>query len=412
MCLDPGCGYELATNLRHDLRHPHRSWENGKMLRLPVKPELLRWARERSGYGIGVLGKRFKRLKDWESGREKPTLKQLEAYAKAVHVPVGYFFLKEPPVENIPIPDLRTVGNREVPKPSPHLLDTIYLCQRRQYWYQDYLRSVGHEPLGFVGSTTMRHSVEATAKKMRGALGFDLEERRASPTWREALQSFVEKAEDLGIMVMINGVVGSNNRRKLDIGEFRGFALSDDLAPLIFVNGSDSKSAQMFTIAHELAHLWLGKSALNDADLVTEPSNGIEVWCNKVAAEFLVPLEMIKKEKFRKSSVEEIDRLTKAYKVSSLVIIRRLFDGGIINKRQFEEAWKKETGRLKKIPQKSGGDFYRTANIRNSKIFMYALIASTLEGRTPFTEAFRLMGIKKMETFDKIGHQFGIIRDI
>ncbi len=401
--------YKLATNLCQNLRHPSRPWENREMLRVPVKPELLRWARERSDYDIGDLIKRFKKLREWESGKERPTLKQLEAFAKAVYLPVGYFFFKKPPEEKIPIPDLRTVGNREVLRPSPHLLDTIYLCQRRQYWYQDYLRATGHEPLKFIGSVNMRNSIESTAEKMRKALSFDLQERKGFATWTDALRSFVEKAEGLGIMVMINGVVGSNTRRKLDVDEFRGFALSDDLAPLIFVNGADSKSAQMFTLAHELAHLWLGKSALSDADLFSGPSNKVEVWCNKVAAEFLVPLKMIRKEKFERGPIEEIDRLTKTYKVSSLVVIRRLLDGGVIGKRQFEEIWQKELGRLKKLPRKSGGDFYRTANVRIGKQFAREVIASTFEGQTSFMEALRLLDIKKVKTLEEMGKKLGVL---
>ncbi len=379
------------------------------MLRVPVKPELLRWARERADYDIRDLIKRFKKLKEWESGKEKPTLKQLEAFAKAVYVPVGYFFFKKPPVENIPIPDLRTVGNREISRPSPHLLDTIYLCQRRQYWYQEHLRFTGHSPLKFIGSVNVRSSVETTAEKMRQALGLNLRERKEFATWTDALRSFVKKAEDMGIMVMINGVVGSNTKRKLDVDEFRGFALSDNLAPLVFVNGADSKSAQMFTIAHELAHLWLGKSALSDTDLFSGSSNNIEVWCNKVAAEFLVPLKMIRKEKFRKGPVKEIDRLTKTYKVSSLVVIRRLFDGGVIGKRQFEEIWKKELGRLKRLPRKSGGDFYRTANVRIGKQFAREVIASTFEGQTSFTEALRLLDVKKVRTLEEMGKRLGVL---
>ena len=113
--------------------------ENG--MRVPVKPELLRWA-----YSIEDLTNRFKKLADWESGKICPTLKQLEAFAKATYVPIGHLFLNKPPEEKIPIPDFRTIGNREIPRPSPDLLDTIYLCQQRQNWYRNFVQSGGVLP--------------------------------------------------------------------------------------------------------------------------------------------------------------------------------------------------------------------------------------------------------------------------
>jgi IrrE N-terminal-like domain len=250
--------------------------------RVTVKPDLLRWARERAGRSVESLAVKFPMLERWERGEVKPTLKQIEQFAKATLVPVGYLFLREPPVERVPIPDLRTIGDWEVDHPSPDLLETIYLCQRRQAWYRDYARSIGDDPRPFVGSVALDSSIEDVAATMRSALGFDLGARRECPTWTEALRRFIEQADALGILVMVSGVVGSNNHRKLDPEEFRGFALADDLAPLVFINGADTKAAQMFTLAHELAHLWLGESALSDvapASLPTGESNrGAIAW--------------------------------------------------------------------------------------------------------------------------------------
>src|SRR5581483_2901582 len=152
-----------------------------------------------------------------------------------------------------------------VGRPIPNLLDTIYVCQQRQEWYRDYARSAGDEPLPFPGSARISDDVIGTAAQMREMLGFDLEERRRCPTWTEALRRFIAQADALGILVMCSGVVLNNNRRPLDPNEFRGFALADDYAPLVFINGADTKAGQMFTLAHELAHVWLGQSALSDA---------------------------------------------------------------------------------------------------------------------------------------------------
>ena len=215
------------------------------MNRVPVQPNLLRWARERAGYRADALTGRFPKLEDWERGEVCPTFKQLEAFAKAIHTPVGFLFLAEPPVERVPIPDFRTVGNVHVGYPSPDLLDTVYLCQQRQDWYRDFARSM-HEPaLSFIGSARVGNDIVETATTMRHSLGFDLEERRRLATWTDALRRFIEQAEGLGVLVMVSGVVGSNNRRRLDPQEFRGFALADPLAPLVFVNGADTKAAQI-----------------------------------------------------------------------------------------------------------------------------------------------------------------------
>ena len=381
-------------------------------LRAPVKSEFFQWACERANRSPAELSKRnqFKKLPEWMSGESNPTLKQLEAFAKATYVPVGYFFGDKPPVENIPIPDLRTVGNKTVSRPSPDLLDTIYLCERRQDWYRDYLLSQREEPLKFVASANMRDSVEKTAEKMRKNIGFSLNERQEVRSWEEALRLFVKKVEDVRIMVMINGIVANNTRRKLDVSEFRGFAISDDLAPLIFINASDSKSAQMFTLAHELAHIWLGESALSDATLNSSIDHNIEVWCNKVAAEFLVPLEHLKKNNFGRNPLEDIPDISRKYKVSSLVAIRRLLDAGLIGKRKFDDAYKEELSRIKKLADKksSGGDFYKMAGLRAGKRFAYDVIASTLEGNTTFTEAFRLLGIRNLNNFEKFQKELGI----
>ena len=198
--------------------------------------------------------------------------------------------MKEPPVEHVPIPDFRTVGNEHIGHPSPDLLDTIYICQQRQEWYRDFARSTGESPCPFVGSADAADSIETVAERIRRALGFEVAARGQMRTWEEALRRFIEQADELGVLVMVNGVVGSNNRRKLNPGEFRGFALSDDRAPLVFVNGSDTKSAQMFTLAHELAHIWLGESGLSDVEPVGSPSSKVEIWCNRMAAEILVPM--------------------------------------------------------------------------------------------------------------------------
>jgi Zn-dependent peptidase ImmA (M78 family) len=390
------------------------------MTRVEVKPKLLRWARERSGFSLSALTHRFPQLAAWERGPERPTLKQLERFAQATHTPIGYLFLQEPPIERLPIPDLRTRGNKHIKPPSPNLLDTIYLCQQRQEWYRDFARSAGDEPLTFVGSLQVTGDVIQMAARMRRALGFNVDERRQMPTWTDALRRFIEQADEMGVLMMVSGVVGSNNRRKLDPQEFRGFALADDLAPLVFINGADTKAAQMFTLAHELAHIWLGQSAISDAEASWVPNGSdaqaslapehqVESWCNRVAAELLVPLEVLRAEYDQRADLRhETNRLARRFKVSTLVVLRRIHDAGGLTREQLWEAYEAELQRLQTIPQGSGGDFYLTLGARVSKRFARALVVSTLEGRSSFTEAFRLLGFKKMATFRDLGRSLGV----
>lgn len=371
---------------------------------------MLRWARERAGLEPDVLAHRFPKLADWERGVTRPTLKQLEDFAKATHAPIGYMFLNEPPVERIPIPDFRTVENRRIGRPSPDLLETIFLCQQRQEWYRDYVRSLREEPLRFIGSATLESDVVRAAADIRYALSFDVEERRQCPTWAEALRRFIDQADRLGVLVMVNGVVGSNNHRKLSPDEFRGFAISDELAPLIFINGADTKSAQMFTLAHELAHLWLGQSALSDMEPAWAPMHAIENWCNRVAAEVLVPLTDFRQQLRPEEDLRgALNRLAKHFKVSTLVVLRRMHDAGGLSRGAFSQAYKEESNRLLEYQRAgSGGDFYLTLGVRVGKRFARALVANTLEGQTLHRDAFRLLGFSRLSTFRELAHSLGV----
>jgi len=379
------------------------------MERVEIKPDLYQWAIRRSGQKTKDITARFPKLNDWIAGTSRPTLKQLEKFANMTSTPVGYLFLASPPDEKVPIPDYRKTITTRGNLPSPDLLETIYICQQRQEWYRDFSRSMGDEPLPFVGKVTINDDIVCTATEIRKTLCMDIDERNNLPTWTEALRRFITQADTIGILVMVNGVVGSNNYRKLDPQEFRGFALSDDIAPLVFINGADTKAAQMFTLAHELSHIWLGNSALSDAEASEIPNNEIEQWCNKVAAELLVPLDVIRKE-YRKDNPihEEMQRLAKYFKVSTLVILRRIHDAGGLNQNQMWQAYKNELQRLQKMPGGSGGDFYLTQIARVSKRFAQALVISTLEGQTLYTDAFHLLGFSKLETFQNLGQRVGV----
>ena len=378
-------------------------------MRIEIKPEMLRWARERAGKKLDSLAEKFPQLPSWEKGIESPTMGQLERFASAVHSPIGYLFLPRPPVETVPIPDFRTVGNKHLGHPSPDLLDTIYVCQQRQEWYRGFARTVGEKPLSFVGSVGIADNIEKVAANIRHAISFDVEERRKTRTWMEALRQFIAQADDIGVLVMCSGVVMNNNRRPLDPDEFRGFAITDDLAPLVFINGKDTKSAQMFTLAHELAHIWLGKSAVSDSRPTAIPKHEVEAWSNRVAAELLVPVELFRNEYRPNTELrDELRRLAGYFKVSTLVILRRIYDIGGFTQDEFWREYDKELEFLIKVRKGTGGNFYLTQAARVSRRFARSLVVSALEGRSSFTEAFRLLGVKKMTTFHELGRSVGV----
>jgi Zn-dependent peptidase ImmA (M78 family) len=266
-----------------------------------------------------------------------------------------------------------------------------------------------NQPLPFVGSESVNAKPVEAAARVRAVIGFDVESRRACSRWEDALRMLITQVDAAGIMVMVSGVVGNNNTRTLNPQEFRGFALADGFAPLVFLNGIDTKSAQMFTLAHEVAHIFLGETALSDSAPDLVPSDRVERWCNEVAAELLIPMDYLQGE-YRDSHAlaDEMNRLARVFKVSTLVVLRRLLDARKITRSQFNAAYEAELERLLDLPERGGGNFYLTQGARLSKRFARAIIMDTLAGQTLFRDAQRMLGITKMETFQELGRSLNL----
>ncbi|MEQ1838332.1 MAG: XRE family transcriptional regulator [Candidatus Nitrotoga sp.] len=379
------------------------------MQTLNVNHELIRWALERSGRSVEGLTRQFPKLGKWESGEAQPTLRQLEALAKKTWTPLGYFFLPEPPQEKLPIPDFRTVSDRPVGSASPNLIDTLHTMQRRQTWMRDYLVDCGHAPLSFIASANLREAPAAVAQRIRQVIGTVDGWASHHGTWSDALRHLREAIEEAGILVVINGVVGNDTHRKLDTEEFRGFVLMDSYAPLIFVNGSDAKSAQMFTLAHELAHLWAGESALFNLYNFEPSEFAVEQFCNKVAAEFLVPAREF--EIFWPRAIQDAEpfqTIARYFKVSPIVAARRAQDLGFIQQAEFLTFFRayQEDERRKTARVAGGGNFYQTQNVRLGKRFARAVALAAKEGRLLYRDAYRLTDLHGA-TFDKYAKTLG-----
>lgn len=379
------------------------------MQTLNINHELISWALERSGRSADSLVRYFPKLTQWENGEAQPTIKQLEAFAKKTWTPLGYFFLPEPPQEKLPIPDFRTVSDRHVGGISPNLIDTLQTMQRRQTWMREYLVDRGHNPLPFIGSANLRVPPISVAQQIRQVIGTGDGWASNHDTWSDALRHLREAIEEAGILVVINGVVGNDTHRKLDTEEFRGFVLIDKYAPLIFVNGSDAKSAQMFTLAHELAHLWVGESALFNLPNLVPSEFAIEQYCNKVAAELLVPEKEFKNYWPRATQdVEPFQTIARYFKVSPIVAARRALDLGFIQQAEFLSFFREyQEDERRKTARSKGGNFYLTQNTRLGKRFVRAVALAAKEGRLLYRDAYRLTDLHGA-TFDKYVKALGV----
>ena len=372
-----------------------------------IKPEILRWARDRAGVPLELAVSWFPKYAAWESGDERPTMAQLQTFASKTRTPLGYFFLSKPPEETLPIPDYRTVGDRGVTRPSPNLLATVYAMQRRQDWMREYLIEQGAEPLPFIGSATIRTPVAEVAASIRKVLGLDAYWAQSKPNWEKALRYLTDASEDAGILVVQNGVVANNTSRKLNADEFRGFVLSDPYAPLIFINRADALAAQMFTVAHELAHLWLGQDGVFNLQGLEAAPNKVEGFCNRVAAEFLVP-EMTLRTAWQEGT-QSFQQLAKQFKVSELVAARRALDLGLVTRDEFFAFYNEYQAedRRKQEAAAGGGNFYYNQPFRVGKRFAEAVMRATKEGRLLYRDAYRLTDLNG-RSFHKYAHELGL----
>ena len=369
------------------------------MSRVAIAESVLYWAVSRSGRDLDSLEEKFPRIQEWASGASQPTLRQLESLARATFTPLGYLLLKEPPVDKLPISHFRTQGGESPDRPSPDLIETVHTMQLRQAWMREFLVEQGQEGLGFVGSATKGGGPVEIADRMRSVIGLTGDWAAKFSTWTDALAALRRTMEDEGVLVVFNGVVGNNTSRKLDPREFRGFVLVDDYAPLVFVNNADAKSAQMFTLAHELAHLFLGSSASFDLRGMQPADDLTERLCNQAAAEFLVPSDLLRDSwhDIRSTGVQ-FQAIASRFKVSEIVGARRALDLELITRDEFQEFYRKSQSR-RNVGASGGGNFYANQDFRVGRPLAAAVIQATREGSMLYSDAYRLTGLYG-KTFD------------
>jgi Zn-dependent peptidase ImmA (M78 family) len=328
------------------------------------------------------------------SGDTQPTFRQLEEFAQATSTPFGMLFLDTPPEEKLPIPNYRTLDDKAVPRPSADLLDTIYTMQMRQDWMRDYLIDCGASPLPFVRSVAPGEDARSVATRIREVLGFGEDWAGGYRTWDEALAALRDAIENAGILFFSNGVVGNDTHRVLDPDEFRGFVLVDDYAPLVFVNAADPKVAQMFTIAHEVAHVFYGVSAAFDLREMSPASARTELECNGVAAEFLVPESRLRSAwPFVRDDAQRFYKLARQFKVSTIVVARRLRDLRLISADEFRDFYLAQMAH-ERTESAKGGSFHSNQPNRVGRRFGAAVVHALRSGRVTYTEAYSLTGLR------------------
>ena len=379
-----------------------------------VTPEIITWARDRLKWDHEKLAKRVgvnvRTLIAWETGDKRPTQRQATTLADKLYVPLGYLWLSTPPALEVPIPDLRTVSNVSAQPPSANFIDVVYDALRKQQWYREYVQEGGMETLPFVGKFPLRINprVNDVADDMRAVIGID-DARQKAKTHLQFLSFLAEAAEEVGILVLRSGKVGNNIHRKLDVDEFRGFALVDDFAPLVFINSADTLAARVFTLGHELAHVWIGKSGISNPTTIgmfLREDSDLNQFCNQVATELLMPTVSFMNEWQEDKTIEEnITAMTRLYHVSRTAVLIRAYEHDLLP----DKTYYLQPERLRQWESQElnrGGNFWNNFLASNSRALVQAVLASAAEGRVSEREAATLLGVANRKTLRSAQEKF------
>ncbi|HET6145510.1 MAG TPA: ImmA/IrrE family metallo-endopeptidase [Candidatus Acidoferrales bacterium] len=379
-----------------------------------VSPTTLKWAIQRAHTSPEELTSRIKsvkasQIKAWADGDSLPTFSQIETLADKLRVPLAVFFMDEPPKLDVQIPDLRTIGNNQSKTFSLDFIDVLNDALVKQEWCREQLAETNTPRLKFVGKFSSSSQIDAVAADMAMELSINDDLRRDCTNWQAFLSCFVRQAEDLGVLVMRGGIVQQDTSRGLDTKEFRGFAISDDLAPLVYINAKDAKAAQTFTLAHELAHIWIGQSGIsnNPERKKTQHSiNQIELFCNKVAAELLVPRAGFERIWPQSNDIDtKLQKIASFYRVSRMVAIMRAYELDRIGFAEFSDLMDAEYARFWKQAQEQkekegGGNFWSSFSARTGHVLQNAVVNSIRQGTIQYRDAANLLGLK-LKTFNK-----------
>lgn len=378
-----------------------------------ISDEVLKWLVQKPEFSDLKQEARDKVLA-WQRGEKKPTFKELEKISKSTGIPFGFFFLQEPPKEEHPLLECRTVEGRGISGISQSLRNVIQDMELAQDWMSSQLRSEGASVNGLLGCLPKRGSaVREDANRIRELLGINEDWFTERKSHRDHFQYMRTGISENGVLVMMSGIVGLNTAKVLDIEEFRAFALIDDYAPLIFINGNDGEGARLFSLLHELAHIALGVSDLFNSRYDEETAKKeAEKRCNAIAAEIMVPDGLFEERWSLLGDLEtkqRIDRLSEYFCCGKTVIARKALDHGLIGKALYREVAESEIeayrfSRSVEKERPGGGDFYRAFLDRADPRFLERLVDSVESGETQYTEALRLTHLD-LQSFNEVSER-------
>ncbi len=368
-------------------------------IEVTIEPEVLKWALERSGLPENEIEKRFPKMKDWKSGTKKPTLPQAKKIAEAARLPLGRLLLPVPTPDEIAIPDFRTVRNEKVDAIGANLREVIQTAEQRLGWYAEYASEIGMEPPTLLGIALSTTSPKKAAEKVREELGWG---PTGHPKGTDKVMDLVNRMEDHGLLVMRNSIVGNSTSRRLDVHEFRGFTLREGAYALVFVNTSDSKTAQLFSLAHELGHVAKAAPGLSGDQ---GKSNIIEQWCNKFAADLLIPETVIRKVSFDADGLE--DQLASTairFGVSREALLWRLVELKLVQKKDADRVVGLIKGKngVQKTKSEGAPPFPVLVRARVGRRFLSTVAEAAQSGDLSEPAAAEYLGIRNKKTFQKV----------
>jgi len=373
-------------------------------VKVAISPTILEWILK-TALLEGIDAEMITHFHKWKNNEKQPTFNQIEEFSQKTRIPLGYFFLDTPPSEQYPLLKFRTINSTSKKNPSRDLIDTYNHMTAIQDWMREYLIEAGNEKINFIGSLKNEKKVDKIAAVIKDTINLDNDWYTKSKSPSNSFIILRQCFDAIGILVMKNGIVGQNTHRPLDIHEFRAFTLLDDYAPLVFINNKDTEGGQLFSLLHEIVHIWLGLSSFYDDSYgMSFNISPLETICNAVAAEILVPKQVFIERWNNNNNItteENIDKLVKYFRCGKSVIIRKAFDNNLLTNEQYNNLTNSiiATSLLNKNKSK-GGNHYKNMESRYSPRFILALANSINEGRTLYKEASKLTGSNRV-IFDR-----------